>query len=188
MKRKKNTGRLVLAAAAAAAASLISGCALSALTAENVMEPPQPFGDGAAIQAVLEEALGPQITLRYPRSGEYRSAVVRADVDNDSNEEAIVFYRQATENTGAHMALLDINEEEEWALIGEYSGSEVKFLLVSSYSMELLTAAVPPSMYIRVAPRSSICFITLSGTELPLTSRMGASRAYASGAPARASG
>jgi len=124
VKRKKNTGRLVLAAAAAAAASLISGCDLSALTAENVMEPPQPFGDGAAIQAVLEEALGPQITLRYPRSGEYRSAVVRADVDNDSNEEAIVSYRQATENTGAHMALLDINEEEEWALIGEYSGSE----------------------------------------------------------------
>jgi len=97
--------RYMIRIAAAAAMLLVlltmSGCALSALTAENVMEPPQAFGDGAALQAALEEALGPQITLRYPRNGEYRSAVVRADVDNDEQEEAIVFYRQATESSGA---------------------------------------------------------------------------------------
>ncbi len=113
--------RSVVFAAAVLAGLLLSGCALSALSAENVMEPPQAYGDGAAIQAALEDALGPQITLRYPRSGEHRSAVVRADVDNDEHEEAIVFYRMATENTGSHMAVLDVDENEDWQIIGDYS-------------------------------------------------------------------
>ena len=99
------------------------GCALSALTAENVMEPPQAFGDGAELQAALEKALGPQITLRYPRSGEHRSAVVRADVDNDTLDEAIVFYRQATESAGARMVLMDTDDHGEWILSGEFSGA-----------------------------------------------------------------
>ncbi|MBE6759120.1 MAG: VCBS repeat-containing protein [Ruminococcaceae bacterium] len=120
--------RYMIRIAAAAAMLLVlltmSGCALSALTAENVMEPPQAFGDGAALQAALEEALGPQITLRYPRNGEYRSAVVRADVDNDEQEEAIVFYRQATESSGARMVLLDINEDGDWVLTGEFADAE----------------------------------------------------------------
>ncbi len=101
-----------------------AGCSLSALTAENVMEPPQAFGDGAQLQAAMEEVLGPQITLRYPRSGEHRSAVVRADVDGDGFEEAIVFYRPATESAGARMVLLDTNEEGEWKLMSEFAEGE----------------------------------------------------------------
>lgn len=115
----------------AAAAAIVSvavlcsgGCSLSALTAENVMEPPQAYGDGAQLQAAMEEALGAQMTLRYPRSGEHRSAVVRADVDGDGHEEAIVFYRPATESAGARMVLLDTDEEGEWKLMSEFAGGE----------------------------------------------------------------
>lgn len=116
--------RSILAAASLTALTLLSGCTLSALSAENVMAPPQAFGDGAAIQSALEDALGPQITLCYPRSGEHRSAVVRSDVDSDDQEEAIVFYRLATESSGAHMALLDIDENDKWTMVGEFSGAE----------------------------------------------------------------
>lgn len=123
MKRKLSV-RAAASAAAVLAALTMSGCSLSALTAENVMEPPQPFGDSAAIQTALEEVLGPQITLCYPRSGEHRSAVVRADVDGDRLEEAIVFYRGATEKTGAHMALLDLNDREKWTLTTEFTDAE----------------------------------------------------------------
>ncbi len=77
-----------------------------------------------AIFTALAEALGHQITLRYPRNGEHRSAVVRADVDNDGQEEAIVFYRQATESTGARMVLLDTDSEGEWTLTGEFADAE----------------------------------------------------------------
>lgn len=113
--------RMIAAAASAILLLTTGGCVLSALTAENVMEPPQAFGDGAELQAALEKALGPQITLRYPRSGEYRSAVVRADVDNDTQEEAIVFYRQATESAGARMVLMDTDEDKNWIMTGEFS-------------------------------------------------------------------
>lgn len=120
--------RFMRTAAAVVSAALLvlslGGCALSALSAENVMEPPQAYGDGARIQAALEDMLGPQITLRYPRSGEHRSAVVRADVDNDGQEEAIVFFRQATESSGAHMVLMDLGEDNQWVAAGEFSGAE----------------------------------------------------------------
>jgi len=102
----------------------LGGCALSALTAENVMEPPEAYGDGAELQTALEDALGPQITLRYPRSGEYRSAVVRADLDKDEHDEAIVFYRPATESSGARMVLMDTNDEDEWTMAGEFADAE----------------------------------------------------------------
>jgi len=120
----KRFRQLAAAAIVSSAIFCSTGCSLSALTAENVMEPPQAFGDGAQLQAAMEEVLGPQITLRYPRSGEHRSAVVRADVDGDDFEEAIVFYRPATESAGARMVLLDTNEEEEWKLMSEFAEGE----------------------------------------------------------------
>jgi|GEM_PF-351351 len=120
----KKFRRAAAAAAVCLAVMCAGGCSLSALTAENVMEPPQAFGDGAELQAAMEEVLGPQITLRYPRSGEHRSAVVRADVDGDDHEEAIVFYRPATESAGARMVLLDTDEDGEWKLMSEFSDAE----------------------------------------------------------------
>lgn len=118
---KKIIKRIAVSLAALTLSAALSGCSLSALTAENVMKPPEAFGDGAELQAALEDSLGPQITLRYPRSGDHRSAVVRADVDNDGLEEAIVFYRPDTESTGARMVLMDLNVDGDWILTGEFA-------------------------------------------------------------------
>ena len=120
----KKMKKITAAAYALVLTAALSGCSLSALTAENVMKPPEAFGDGAELQAALEESLGPQITLRYPRSGDHRSAVVRADVDNDGLEEAIVFYRPATESAGARMVLMDIDEDGRWFMSGEFTDAE----------------------------------------------------------------
>ncbi len=105
----------------------LSGCQSNGLGAEGMMRPPRAGGDGGAIQDALTETLGTQISLRYPRSGDNRSAVVRSDVDNDGTDEAIVFYRLATEGNGAHMILLDTNEYEHWSAVGEASvtGGEI---------------------------------------------------------------
>lgn len=119
--------RIIRAAALLAAAAIMlsaSGCRLDALSAENMMTPPEAFGDGAEIQQAMELELGTQITLRYPRSGEYRSAVVRADVDNDELDEAIVFYRPATDSAGAHMVLLDTDEDGRWSVTDEFSDAD----------------------------------------------------------------
>lgn len=96
--------------------ALGSGCSVGSFTADSLMKPPAADGDGAGLQTAINELLGAQIFLRYPRSGEHRSAVVRANIDGDESLEALVFYRLATENTGARMAVLD-TDGAKWKLV-----------------------------------------------------------------------
>lgn len=105
----------------AAACLVLSGCA-AGLSAENMMKPPKAAGDGGEIQIAMTERLGEQISLRFPRSGEQRSAVVRADIDADGEEEAIGFYRLAAESSGAHMIVLDRSNKDGWHVVGEDDG------------------------------------------------------------------
>ena len=57
------------------------------------MKPPKATGERQEIYSVLEEKANHQLTLRYPKAGEYRSAIVMKDVTGDGNDEAIAFYR-----------------------------------------------------------------------------------------------
>ena len=110
-------------AAAAAIVIFLTGCSASGFSVENYMRPPAAAGDSAAIQQLLNEVLGTEFSLRYPRSGEYRSAVVLEDIDSDTADEAIVFYRLSTESSGAHMIVLDCDERGEWTIAGQSAGS-----------------------------------------------------------------
>ena len=56
------------------------------------MKPPKATGERQEIYSVLEEKANYQLTLRYPKAGEYRSAIVMKDVTGDGNDEAIAFY------------------------------------------------------------------------------------------------
>lgn len=108
----------------------LSGCQALGIDSEAMMRPPGAAGDGQAIQAALENELGTQFTLRYPRSGSHRSAIMRADLDNDLVDEAVVFYRAATESTGARIAILDTGDDG-WSIVynGSGNGSDVDRVL-----------------------------------------------------------
>lgn len=115
----KRAVALTLAVLFALCSVCLNGCQLSGFGADSLMRPPKAAGDGAAIQSAMEEKLGTEIALRYPRRGEYRSAIVRADIDNDQMEEAIVFYRTTAETSGAHMVVLDSDAAGVWNIIGQ---------------------------------------------------------------------
>ncbi len=76
----------------------LSGCSLASFDTKNLMAPPKANQDQQAIQALLQ-GNRPDITLVYPQSGEYRSAIIMHDFTGDGREDAIGFY--STENTGA---------------------------------------------------------------------------------------
>lgn len=104
MKRK-----LWLAAVLAAVLCTLSGCASIGTDIAAQLRPPKAMGE----QGAAEEALGAYIadtlnrddyTLKYPRSGEYRSAFLMVDVDGDGVKEAIAFYD--AENDKSHVNLL----------------------------------------------------------------------------------
>lgn len=124
---------------------MLGGCEISAMEVDNFMRPPAATGDSAAIQQALIAELGTQYSLRYPRSGEHRSAVVMSDIDGDELDEAIVFYRLSTDNAGARMIVLDCDEDGKWRTAGmaEATGGEIDRIMLGDIngngSNELIT-------------------------------------------------
>ncbi len=138
---------------------LLCGCSGS-LSLENsdIMRPPRATGDRAEIQEVIDETAGSGYTLKYPQSGDYRSAIIMYDITGDGEEEALAVYRTSAEEAETHIILIDeINGK--WSLAGDFknsspevsqiafadlNGDAAKEILVgfSNYSSQLSSLAV----------------------------------------------
>ena len=70
------------------------------------------------IQKALEKSAGSDITLKYPTSGEYRSAFILKDIDNDGNEEAFAFYSKTVEETVTMNINAISQADDEWVSKG----------------------------------------------------------------------
>ena len=58
--------------------------------------------------------MGSNITLKYPKNGEYRSAYVIANIDDEPTDEAMVFYEytsNGSEEDGLRVNILDKDED-----------------------------------------------------------------------------
>ena len=66
------------------------------------------------IQKALEKSAGSDITLKYPTSGEYRSAFILKDVNNDGQEEAFAFYSKTVEDAVTMNINVISSNGEEW--------------------------------------------------------------------------
>ncbi len=113
MKRLK---KLLLLGTAVLFLLTASGCDLTQTSVDAVMMPPRLSDDQEKIYQPLNLEKRQNISLIYPRSGDFRSAYVIHDLDQGTGEEALVFYR---ENTSAaspiKINVLDKDEEsDEW--------------------------------------------------------------------------
>ena len=103
MKAKAVISTLMLCALALSA----SGCDGADLGTDNLIRPPKTVGDEAEIEQLIADTAGSGYTLKYPKSGNYRSAIVMKDLDFDGADEAIAFYRTASENKAeVHMLVM----------------------------------------------------------------------------------
>ena len=99
----------------------LSGCSMIGFEAEDFLIPPRLSGTMGEIQEALEQHAGSDYILKYPRAGEYRSAIFMADFDSDGLEEAGAFYRQSSESSGIHFAIIDeINQQ--WKVVADVVG------------------------------------------------------------------
>lgn len=102
---------------------LLSSCSMVSANTEDLLEPPQLSPDQAALAEALERGLGTDdFTLKYPISGENRSAYLLCDLDNEPSNEAVVFY-QLTSNDTIRMNILDQNERGEWESVYDMAGA-----------------------------------------------------------------
>lgn len=103
---------------------VFSGCSsLTFNSPENLVRPPKLSGADGELQKAFESAVSEkgEYILKYPSAGNYKSAFVRADCDNDGDSEAFVFYSLKTEEMAVYMYMLDY-KNGEWNPVGEVPG------------------------------------------------------------------
>ena len=70
----------------------LSGCAYGQTGIDGMLKPPKLSDQQNEIYAALQASVGKNITLKYPRTGDFTSAFLIANIDEEQTQEAIVFY------------------------------------------------------------------------------------------------
>ena len=96
-----------------------SGCNIVNLTTNNLLRPPKTMGDEAEIEQLIADTADDSYTLKYPKSGAYRSAIIRFDLNGDKSDEAIAFFRNSTDVAKVHMLLM-YSQGESWKISADY--------------------------------------------------------------------
>ena len=96
----------LLPIAIAAMFLLLTSCTPIELNPEALYEPPKLSQEHKEIYEAIEDRIGEDYVLKYPESGEFRSAIVLRDIDQDSQDEAIAFYGLQTSDN-VRMIVLD---------------------------------------------------------------------------------
>lgn len=101
---------------------LFSGCSLRFTALPNLLRPPKPTGSYNGLQEAFESYVGKNFLLKTPVEGDYRSAFVMYDVDNDGEEEAFVFYTQNKDQSTVRLHFMD-SKEGKWAFHYDFAGA-----------------------------------------------------------------
>lgn len=83
--------RVCLAALVLLLCLCCGGCSFPALDAQNLMAPPKSNGDQQSIHQLLQGDRT-EMTLVYPKNGDYRSAIIMHDFTGDGVKDAMGFY------------------------------------------------------------------------------------------------
>lgn len=103
----------------------LSGCNSNLLAVEGAMQPPRLTEQQNAIYEALRAQVGSNIQLKYPQTGEYRSAYVIHNIDSEPTNEAIVFYQsslQSNSTTAVRVNVLDQTEDGSWVSVCDIAG------------------------------------------------------------------
>lgn len=100
----------------------LSGCSFAGFSTQNLMSPPKVNADQQSIYKVLQGAQQ-DVTFIYPRSGQYRSAIIMEDFTGDGVEDAIGFHLLEDNGTnGVEVQFLTKNGEE-WAAVSAFTNN-----------------------------------------------------------------
>lgn len=105
----------------------LCGCDIFTSEAEELLSPPSLTGDMLPISNAIQKSVGSDYTLEYPMRGDYRSAIIQHDLNNDGIFEAIAFYRtkQKSEDGNHEIVMMNmiaiVNRNGEWVSGGTQS-------------------------------------------------------------------
>ena len=112
-------------AACISACTVLSGCSGINFGVDTLLAAPKLTEEQTQIHQALIAAVGNNITLKYPKNGANRSAYVIANIDNESGDEALVFYEYTGDaaEDGLRVNLLDKDENGRWISVKEIAGA-----------------------------------------------------------------
>ena len=99
--------------------SCAGGCSLTDLSRDDLLRPPKTMGDEAEIEQLIAKTSSKGYTLKYPKSGSYRSAIVMHDLNGDDINEAIAFFRDKDGATGVHMLVM-YEDDGKWKISSDF--------------------------------------------------------------------
>ena len=105
----------------------LSGCNVLGPDVETQLQPPRAAGEQKEIQNALDAYIGrsdktaKRYVLKYPKSGDYRSAFILRDFDGDGVEEAVAFYRKKDDASKTHVNLLR-KKNGAWSSVRDTEG------------------------------------------------------------------
>lgn len=115
--------------------TLSTGCNIWTGSIEGLLSPPKLTTQQQEIYQALTSSIDTKISLKYPRTGDYLSAFIVANFDDEPSDEAIVFYEKTgitADETSLRINILD-QENGKWKSIFDKSadGSEVDTVIIS---------------------------------------------------------
>lgn len=102
---------------------MLTGCQGITFSVEDLLTSPVIADEQTAIFKALTEGIGKSITLEYPYTGEYRSAIILENIDGSLGQEALAFYSETPNESTADVAVLDKDENGEWKLSCTLTGA-----------------------------------------------------------------
>ena len=113
--------RLIAVVLAALFCFTLSGCDVLQTDFSGLIAAPKLEGDMYPVQQALEAWAGEDITLKYPVSGDYRSAFIMTDVNSDGFTEAVAFYSVTADSAVTMHINIIANRGDEWKSMGDLS-------------------------------------------------------------------
>lgn len=92
----------------------LSGCDLMPADTAELLSPPALSGDLKPIDDIIKQTAGESYTLKYPSRGDFRSAIIREDINGDGSLEAFAFYYTTDGETGSMNITAIAKKKDTW--------------------------------------------------------------------------
>ena len=114
--------KLFAAVLAVLLALSFSGCSeLTGLDAQALMSPPKTTADREAIYALMGGGVG-DVTLVYPKCGDYRSAIISRDLDGCGTSEVVSFCANGDAG-GTRLEFFKKNTDGVWNSMARFTSA-----------------------------------------------------------------
>lgn len=91
----------------------LSGCTFELKPFDKLIQPPKLSGKYQVLQETFETYVKSEYTLVTPENGEYQSSFILKDIDNDGNDDAIIFYSDKEANNKIQFCFFRY-EKDKW--------------------------------------------------------------------------